>query len=265
MTALTSWFTGFRAGRGGATRSREAVRREGEDRTGRYLRDNDSPLNGHVRERRTNKVLVMVTGCSMLLAVLEAITIAEMIPLYKVVPMMVQFSDKADQVVRIEPPTGRIPGIDILTESNVKDYVKMRNTIGADVNETISRWGGPVHLMSNESVYNVFMNEMKPVYDDLRAGNFTRAIEIKSLLHTNPGYYQVEFTAYDHKQGDGADRHGRRQVDVDRAVASRVREQAHRIRPAHAQPPRVHRHRVLSRQEARVTRPLTLAPPPPHA
>ena len=204
MTAL-SRFAGLFGSRGaaGKTRSREAVRREEEDRVGRYLRENDTPLNGHVRERRTNKVLVMVTGCSLLLAVLEAITIAEMIPLYKVVPLMVQFSDKADQVVRIEPPSGRIPGIDILTDSSVRDYIKMRNTIAADVNETISRWGGPVHLMSSDTVYNVFTQEMKPVYDDIRAGNFTRSIEIKSLLHTSPGYYQVEFTAYDHKQGTG--------------------------------------------------------------
>lgn len=179
------------------------ARERGEAKLGPYLTENDIPGNGHRRERMTNRVLVVVCGVTMLIAMVEGLAIVELLPLYKVVPVFVQFSDKSDQVVRIEPPTGRIPSIAILTEANVRDYVKQRNEISPDANETIDRWGGKIRIMSSESVYNTFMAETKPVYEEIRAGNFTRQIEIKSVLRTTPGYYQVEFVAYDHKQGTG--------------------------------------------------------------
>ncbi|WP_163466848.1 hypothetical protein, partial [Klebsiella oxytoca] len=74
-------------------------------------------------------------------------------PLYKVVPVFVTFSDRADQVVRIEPPSGRISGINILVEQNVRDYVTYRNTVTADATETIDRWGNRIRVMSTEDAY----------------------------------------------------------------------------------------------------------------
>lgn len=184
--------------------SREKTPREiADERLGDYITKHDMPSNGHRRDRTTNTVLVVLAGMMGAIAALEGIAIIEMLPLYKVVPFFVTFSDKADQVVRIEPPSGRILGIAILAEQNVKDYVTQRNTITADTNETIDRWGGRMRLMSSEDVYSAFLLETKPMYEQLRTGNFTRSIQIRSVLDQKGGLYSVEFDAYDHRQGTG--------------------------------------------------------------
>ncbi len=172
-------------------------------RMGPYITKHDIPTNGNRRERVTNRVLTVVAGIFCLLCVIEAITVSELLPLYKVVPVFVTFSDKADQVVRIEPPSGRLASIDILTEQLVRDYITQRNTITADASETIDRWGTKIRLMSSEEVYSTFLSETQPVYSQIRAGNFTRQVAIKSILKMQPGLYQVEFDTFDHHQGSG--------------------------------------------------------------
>lgn len=179
----------------------EAVAKE--SRAGPYLGKHDLPTNGFVRSGITNKVLVMACGIFASIAVIEGIAITMMLPLYKVVPVFVTFSDKADQVVRIEPPSGRIASIKILAEQNVREYITMRNSITTDATETVDRWGGRVRLMSSEAVYARFLEETKPVYDEMSKGNFTRSIAIRTILETSPNFYQVEFESFDRRQGQG--------------------------------------------------------------
>lgn len=174
-----------------------------DPKVGKYLTEHDLPSNGAVREGLTNKVLVMGCGLLASIAILEGIAITMMLPGYKVVPVFVTFSDKADQVVRIEPPSGRLQSIDILAEQYVRDYIVMRHTITTDKAETIDRWGTRVRLMSTETAYSRFLEETRPIYEEMEKGNFTRTIKVNSVLKTQPGFYQVEFESFDRKQGQG--------------------------------------------------------------
>ncbi|WP_163103727.1 hypothetical protein, partial [Acinetobacter baumannii] len=91
----------------------------------------------------------------------------------------------------------------ILVEQNVRDYVTYRNTVTADATETIDRWGNRIRVMSTEDAYQLFLSETRPVYADLRTGNFTRSVTIRSVLQTQPGFFQVEFDTFDRRQGTG--------------------------------------------------------------
>ena len=174
-----------------------------EPQIGNFLAKHDSSANKKVRSHMETKVLVIMCGILGCLNVIQAVAITQMLPLYKVVPVFVTFSDKADQVVRIEPPSGRIPSINLLVEQNVRDYITFRNTVSADANETVERWGTRVRMMSTEQVYQDFMKETGPVYNDLRGNNFTRSVSIKAVLQTQPGFFQIEFDTFDRRQGTG--------------------------------------------------------------
>jgi type IV secretory pathway component VirB8 len=174
-----------------------------EAKIGDFLSKHDSAANPQVRQRMESKVLIIMCGILGALNIIQAVAITQLLPLYKVVPVFVTFSDRADQVVRIEPPSGRIPSINLLVEQNVRDYITFRNSVSADANETVERWGSRVRIMSTEDVYQAFLRETNPVYTELRNNNFTRTITIRAVLQTQPGFYQVEFDTYDRRQGTG--------------------------------------------------------------
>lgn len=174
-----------------------------KDNIGSYLSDHDAPHAGPRRAAVTDKLLIAVVGVSLALNVVQAVGIMQLIPLYRVVPFFVTFSDKSDQVVRIEPPTGNLRSLAILEEANVREYVTMRNTITDDPQRTLYQWGTIVRLMSAKPVYDQFLAETKPVFDTLKERKFTRSISIKSLLKIQNGYWQVEFDVIDRRMGSG--------------------------------------------------------------
>ncbi|MBD2745854.1 hypothetical protein IC232_03995 [Microvirga sp. BT688] len=174
-----------------------------KDNIGGYLRDHDAPHAGARRATVTDKLLIAIAGISMALNVVLAIAVMQLIPLYRVVPFFVTFSDKSDQVVRIEPPTGNLRSLAILEEANVREYITMRNTITDDPQRTVYQWGTIVRLMSAKAVYDQFLAETKPVYDTLKERRFTRSVSIKSLLKIQNGYWQVEFDVIDRRIGSG--------------------------------------------------------------
>jgi type IV secretory pathway component VirB8 len=174
-----------------------------KDKIGGYLRDHDAPHAAGRRSAVTDKLLIAVAGVSLAINVVQAVAIMQLIPLYRVVPFFVTWSDKSDQVVRVEPPTGNLKSLAILEEANVREYVTMRNTITDDPQRTIYQWGTIVRLMSSKPVYDQFLAETKPVYDALKERRFTRSVSLKSVLKIQNGYWQVEFDVIDRRIGSG--------------------------------------------------------------
>lgn len=170
---------------------------------GSYLDVHDGPHAAKRRTALTEKIYIVIIGISLIINIILAIAVMQLLPLYRVVPFFVTFSDRADQIVRIEPPTGNLQGLDVLTDASVREYVSLRHTISDDPQRTIDSWGGKVRLMSTNDVYNAFLNETKPVYDSLTERKFTRSIIINSVLRTGPQSYQVEFDAIDRRIGSG--------------------------------------------------------------
>jgi type IV secretory pathway component VirB8 len=174
-----------------------------KDRIGGYLRDHDAPHAAGRRATVSDKLLIAISGVSLAINVVQAVAIMQLIPLYRVVPFFVTWSDKSDQVVRVEPPTGNLKSLAILEEANVREYVTMRNTITDDPQRTIYQWGTIVRLMSSKPVYDQFLAETKPVYDALKERRFTRSVSLKSVLKIQNGYWQVEFDVIDRRIGSG--------------------------------------------------------------
>lgn len=173
------------------------------DQIGSYPKTNDDIKNERLRVYRNLRVEHIVIGCLLVVCIVQASVIMQLLPLYRVVPFFVTFSDKAEQVVKIQPPTGRLGSLDILTEANVREYVKLRNTISQDDAINLARWGGKVEAMSDRTVYETFLADIKPIYDLAKAGKFSRSITIDSIIRIHDGYYRVDFTAYDRTIGIG--------------------------------------------------------------
>lgn len=188
-----------------ANRASEPVQSPGSraDQLGSYPTTNDDIKNERRRVYRNLRVEHIIIGSLLVVCIVQASVIMQLLPLYRVVPFFVTFSDKAEQVVRIQPPTGRLTSLDILTEANVREYVKLRNTISQDDAINLSRWGGKVEAMSDRPVYEAFLADIKPVYDAAKAGKFSRSVTIDSLIRVQDGYYRVDFTAYDRTIGIG--------------------------------------------------------------
>jgi type IV secretion system protein VirB8 len=173
------------------------------DEPGAYLANHDTPQTEKRHTHAINKVAIAVAGISLALNCVMAVAITQLLPLYKVVPLFVTFSDKAEQVVSIQPPNASMNSLEILTDANVRDYVLGRHTISDDPQETISRWGGKIHVMSTPQVYDAFLKETQPIYTSMKEHNFTRSIRIISVLKIVPGLYRVEWEATDRRIGAG--------------------------------------------------------------
>lgn len=174
-----------------------------KDLLGSYPAKNDDIKNERLRIYRNVRVEHIIIGSLLVVCLIQASVIMNLLPLYRVVPFFVTFSDKAEQVVSIQPPSGRHSSIEILTEANVRDYVRLRNTISQDDAINLARWGGKVEMMSSQPIYEAFLADIKPVYELAKAGKFTRSVTIDSIIRAPEGYYRVDFTAYDRTIGAG--------------------------------------------------------------
>lgn len=173
------------------------------DELGSYPTKNDVLNNRARRDHLSFRLCLILIGILLVSNLVLGNIVLMLLPLYRVVPFFVTFSDKADQVVRIDPPAGTMASFDILTEVNVRDYVKMRNTIGGDMIENRNRWLNRIRLMSSPDVFEAFEREIQPVVAAAIEGKFTRSIVINSVLAVEPGYYRVEFEAIDQRIGSG--------------------------------------------------------------
>lgn len=173
------------------------------DQIGSYPTRVDDLKSAHLRAFKNFRVEHIIIGALLIICIVQVNVIAQLFPLFRVVPFFVTFSDKDEQVVRIQPPTGNLRSLDILTEANVREYVKLRNTISRDDSINIARWGGKIENMSTQEIYEGFLSEIKPVYEAAKAGKFTRTTIIDAVAKVQDGYYRVDFTTHDRTIGSG--------------------------------------------------------------
>ena len=140
-----------------------------------YLAQHDGAHAEKTRRSMTDRLLIAFLGISMALNIVLGIAVLQLLPLYRVVPFFVTFSDKADQVVRIEPPTGNLSAIDVMTQKEVEQYIIKRYTITNDPQETVDRWQTHVMRRSAKKVMDDFRTETEPVYNALNDRRMTRA------------------------------------------------------------------------------------------
>ena len=176
---------------------------ENSDEVGSHLSKHGMESTKDRYVTTTTRVAIGALGVSLAVNCVLSIAVIQMLPLYKVVPYFVTFSDKADQVVTIYPPKADTGSIPVLAENNVRQYITQRHTISNDPQETLNRWNGPIRSMSTNDVYQDFLSETKPIYEDMVQKKFNRDIVIRSVNQTVPGFYRIEFDAIDRRIGAG--------------------------------------------------------------
>ena len=170
---------------------------------GPLLAQHDNAYNQSRAHVVTIRVLIGVTGISLALNMILALALYQLFPMHTVVPYLITFSDRSDQMVRIDPPTTNISSLTLIIRKEIEQYCKYRYTVTADANETSERWNSHVRLFSSQRVYNEFQTEIKDIKELMATQKFTRAVTIVSVTNPQPGTYHVDFDTFDHITGTG--------------------------------------------------------------
>lgn len=135
-------------------------------------------------------------------------------PLYRVEPYIFVFSNKEEQIYRIERPK-KITEYKYLTEMFVREYVILRNTFVTDTDEMELRWGknSKMFEMSYQNpktgadTYSDFRKEhANQAMELIRKYNLERKISIISVNEAANGWWNVDFRATDMMPSYGAPR-----------------------------------------------------------
>ena len=140
-----------------------------------------------LRERRylwTARAFAIVSGVALCANLVLLIAISNLLPLKRVEPYLLTFQSKDEQVVRVQPLSANLAASDIITEALIRQYVLLRNTMVADVDEMSFRWGpeGPVRWMSSDRVYNEFNKTLRDWLERIKIDGLTREVRIESVV-----------------------------------------------------------------------------------
>lgn len=141
----------------------------------------------NLRERRylwTARAFAMVFITAFITNILMIMSLFSLVPLVRVQPYELSFSDKNAQTVTIRPFQIDNKLLNGITASMVRQYVTLRKTITADSNEMAYRWGtnGPVDLLSTGNTFQVFASQAGKVLDAAVNSQITRTVMIKSAI-----------------------------------------------------------------------------------
>lgn len=146
----------------------------------------------------TARAFAVVTAISLCCNLILLLTISNILPLYRVEPYLVTFSSKESQVYNIVPYNRDMVSQKSITETFVRQYVLLRTTLLADVDEMSSRWdnGSDLQEMSSDIVYRDFRkNNMPKLMKQMKDEGLTSTIKITVANEIEDGIWQVEYVA----------------------------------------------------------------------
>src|SRR5574344_377443 len=128
----------------------------------RQINRNEDSIVVNASEKRylwPARAFAIVTAISLCCNLILLMTIANILPLYRVEPYLMTLSSKEDQVYRIVPYTRNMGSEKAITETFIREYILLRTTLLSDVEEMESRWqsGGDLQEMSSAIVYQDFI------------------------------------------------------------------------------------------------------------
>ena len=120
-----------------------------------------------LREKRylwTARAFAIVTVVSFVTNIIMLMALYSLVPLVRVQPYELVFSDKETQTVSVQPLHAEQTVLNGITESMIRQYVSAVHTITDDPDEMAHRWGanGIVRLWSTDNVFLKFSNRFKP-------------------------------------------------------------------------------------------------------
>ncbi len=172
--------------------ARSAIQRE-------IARDEDS-LVVNASERRylwTARAFAVVTAISLCCNLILLLTIAAILPLYRVEPYLLTLSNKSEQVYNIVPYSREMEAKKSITETFIRQYVLLRTTLLSDIEEMEARWqnGGDLQKMSSPMVYQEFMSETGPkLMKRMKEDGLTSNVTIITVNEISEAVWQVEYS-----------------------------------------------------------------------
>ena len=164
------------------------------------IRHSEESLVVNASEKRylwTARAFAVVTAISICCNLILLLTIANILPLYRVEPYLVTLTNKEDQVYNILPYSRDMEAKKSITETFVRQYVLLRTTLLPDIDEMESRWlsGGDLQEMSSDRVYTAFIkgNGTK-LLQQMREDGITSNVKILTVNEVDEAVWQVEYS-----------------------------------------------------------------------
>lgn len=122
-------------------------------------------------------------------------------PQVKVKPFLIITQDNSEGIVRSETIESRMASRDKVTETYIKQYVELRNTVIDDEVEMRSRWypGGLVHFLSSPAIFNDFSATVDKRWEEEVIKGTVREVEIMSTQRVGGQHspiWKVDFKTY---------------------------------------------------------------------
>lgn len=145
----------------------------------------------------TARAFAVVTAISICCNLLLLLTIANILPLYRVEPYLLTLTNKEEQVYRIVPYSRDMESQTSITETFVRQYVLLRTTLLPDVEEMQSRWqnGGDLQEMSSPIVYQEFLKVSgNKLMQRMKQDGLTSNVKIITVNEIEKALWQVEYS-----------------------------------------------------------------------
>ena len=146
----------------------------------------------------TARAFAVVTAISICCNLVLLLTIANILPLYRVEPYLITLTNKEDQVYNIVPYSRDMEAKKSITETFVRQYVLLRTTLLPDVDEMESRWlsGGDLQEMSSDRVYAAFIKRNgTKLLQQMKEDGLTSNVKILTVNEIDEAVWQVEYSA----------------------------------------------------------------------
>lgn len=145
----------------------------------------------------TARAFAVVTAISFCCNLILLLTIANLLPLYRIEPYLLTLSAKDEQVYNVIPYTRNMETQKAITETFVSKYILIRTTLLSDIEEMESRWqnGGDLQEMSSAKVYHDFVNSTgRTLMQRMKKEGLTSHVKILTVNEVDNGIWQVEYT-----------------------------------------------------------------------
>lgn len=147
----------------------------------------DEVSEENLRERRylwTARAFAIVFVVSFITNIIMLMALFSLVPLVRVQPYELIFSDKNTQTVAVQPLQADKTVLNGISESMIRQYVTARHSITSDPDEMAYRWGanGIVRQLSTDNIFASFSPEAEEVLKAALKSQITRNIEINSVI-----------------------------------------------------------------------------------
>ena len=165
------------------------------------------PERVHVKampERRylwLSRALVIMSVFSICLNMVLASTIYLLLPSEHSSPQLLYINDTFNQIQMLQPSEIDVPVNNLVTESQIQDYIMYRYLVTSRYDELASRWapGSAIYWMSSNLVYKEFEeNEAQLGLTLQRLRGLQRDVEIDWITQIARGVWQVQFRTLDY-------------------------------------------------------------------